>query len=142
MTAALVNAAILAVPLSGETDRLIGRAELEAMKGRAILVNVARGGVVDERALIDALRAGRIAGAGLDVFAEEPLPADSPLWSLDNVILSPHVAGSGSAAGTERVIALARENLDRFRRGAPLVNPIPGFAAGSARGSAPQGRSS
>ncbi len=127
---AAADAVILAVPLSSETERLIGRAELDAMKATALLVNVARGGVVDEPALVDALRARRIAGAGLDVFAEEPLPAESPLWSLDNVILSPHVAGAGSAAGTERVIALARENLDRFRRGAPLLNPIPGYAEG------------
>ena len=61
------------------------------------------------------------------MFAEEPLAADNPLWKLENVILSPHVAGAGSAAGTERVIALARENLERFRSGAPLLNPIPGF---------------
>ena len=127
---ALADAVILAVPLSSETERLIGARELAAMRESAYLVNVARGGVVDEPALIDALQARRIAGAGLDVFAEEPLPAESPLWALDNVILSPHVAGSGSAAGTERVIALARENLDRFRRGAPLLNPIPGYATG------------
>lgn len=133
---AAADAVILAVPLSNETDRLIGPVELAAMKASALLVNVARGGVVDEAALVAALRTGRIAGAGLDVFAEEPLPADSPLWSLDNVILSPHVAGAGSAAGTERVIALARENLERFRRGAALLNPIPGYAAGPGKGSA------
>jgi len=127
---AVADAVILSVPLSTETERLIGARELAAMKPSAYLINVARGGVVDEPALIAALAAKRIAGAGLDVFADEPLPPQSPLWSFEGVILSPHVAGSGSAAGTERVIALARENLERFRRGAPLVNPIPGFAAG------------
>ena len=121
------DAVILSVPLSAETEKLIGARELAAMKPSAYLVNVARGGVVDEAALIDALTARRIAGAGLDVFADEPLAPENPLWRLDNVILSPHVAGAGSSAGTDRVIALARENLERFRSGRPLLNPIAGF---------------
>ena len=129
-TLARADAVILAVPLSPETERLIGMRELAVMKPHAYLINIARGGVVDEPALIAALTEKRSGGAGLDVFAEEPLPAESPLWKLENVILSPHVAGSGSSAGTERVIALARENLERFRNGVPLYNPIPGFAGG------------
>lgn len=129
-TLARADAVVLSVPLSPETDRLIGARELAVMKPGAYLINVARGGVVDEPALIEALAEHRIAGAGLDVFADEPLPPESPLWKLDNVILSPHVAGSGSSAGTERVIALARENLERFRNGTPLLNPVPGFAGG------------
>ncbi len=79
--------------LEERTRHLIGRAELAAMKPGAFLVNTARGGVVDEAALIEALRAGRIAGAGLDVFASEPLPSDSPLRRMENVILTPHTAG-------------------------------------------------
>jgi phosphoglycerate dehydrogenase-like enzyme len=129
-TLARADAVVLSVPFSPETERLIGARELAVMKPGAYLINVARGGVVDEPALSDALAEHRIAGAGLDVFADEPLPPESRLWRLDNVILSPHVAGSGSSAGTERVIALARENLERFRTGTPLLNPIPGFAGG------------
>jgi phosphoglycerate dehydrogenase-like enzyme len=124
---AQADAVILAVPMSHETEYLIGAPELAVMKPGAFLINIARGGVVDETALIDALASERIAGAGLDVFADEPLAPDSPLWALENVILSPHVAGSGSSAGTDRVVALARENLERFRNGAPLLNPIAGF---------------
>jgi phosphoglycerate dehydrogenase-like enzyme len=126
-TLAEADALLLAVPLSAETEGLIGSRELRAMKPTAYVINVARGGVVDEAALIDALATKRIAGAGLDVFANEPLAPDSPLWNFENVILSPHVAGSGSTAGTERVVALARENLERFRSGAPLLNPVAGF---------------
>ena len=125
------DAVVLSLPLSAETEKFIGARELAAMKPGAYLVNVARGGVVDEAALIDALSSRRISGAGLDVFADEPLAPESPLWRLDNVILSPHVAGAGSSAGTGRVIALARENLERFRSGRPLLNPIPGYGEGA-----------
>lgn len=94
---------VLAVPHTPETERMIGAAELGRMKESAFLVNVCRGGVVDEDALIDALAAQRIAGAGLDVFTYEPLPADSPLCRLDNVILTPHVGGG---SGTNRALEL------------------------------------
>ena len=81
----------------------MGAREFMLMKPGAYLINVARGVVVDEPALIDALASRRIAGAGIDVYADEPLAPESPLWRLDNVILSPHVAGAGSSAGTGRV---------------------------------------
>jgi len=125
---ATADAVILSVPLSAETEHLIGAPELAVMKSSAYLVNVARGGLIDDAALIDALAAHRIAGAGLDVFDPEPLPADSPLWRLDNVILSPHAAAAGSSAGKDRVAALALDNIERFRSGVPPLNLIAGFA--------------
>lgn len=94
---------VLAVPHTPETERMIGAAELATMKETAFLVNICRGGVVDEEALIAALRERRIAGAGLDVFTFEPLPADSPLCGLDNVILTPHVGGG---TGSNRALEL------------------------------------
>ncbi len=84
---------VLAVPLTAQTRRLIGEAELRAMRPHAYLVNIARGHVVDEKMLIRALQEGWIGGAGLDVAEEEPLPQDSPLYSLPNVILTPHISG-------------------------------------------------
>lgn len=94
----------VATPHTPQTERMIGPKELSLMKESAFLVNIARGGVVDEEALIGALRANRIAGAGLDVFTYEPLPADSPLCRLDNVILTPHIGGG---TGTNRALELA-----------------------------------
>lgn len=93
----------LAVPHTDETERMIGREQLAAMKPTAYLVNICRGGVIDEEAMIEALRERRIAGAGLDVFTYEPLPEESPLCRLDNVILTPHVGGG---SGTNRTIEL------------------------------------
>ncbi|HXF55050.1 MAG TPA: D-2-hydroxyacid dehydrogenase [Hyphomicrobiaceae bacterium] len=106
----------LTCPLTPETTGLIGREALARMKPSAMLINVARGAVVDEPALIEALRDGKIAGAGLDVTIEEPLPADSPLWGLRNVLITPHTAGE-TLAYEERVIDLLLENLDRLWRG-------------------------
>lgn len=114
---------IVTVPLTGKTRYLINAAVLEAMKPTAILINIARGDVVDEQALIDALAAGKIGGAGLDVFSEEPLPASSPLWQLPNVILSPHIAGF-SEHYDERAIDVFAENLRRFLAGEPLLNLV------------------
>lgn len=85
---------VLACPLTEETEGLIGREEFRMMSSETVLVNIARGDVVDEEALIRALRSKSIRGAGLDVFSEEPLPADSPLWDLSNVVVTPHMAGS------------------------------------------------
>jgi glyoxylate/hydroxypyruvate/2-ketogluconate reductase len=100
----------LQVPLTPETQHLIGAAELRAMKKSAILINASRGATVDEAALIEALRAGTIHGAGLDVFEKEPLAADSPLLGMPNVVALPHI---GSATGeTRHAMALnAAENL-------------------------------
>ncbi|QRN82573.1 hypothetical protein JR338_09085 [Chloroflexota bacterium] len=87
---------VVALPLTEETHHILGAPAFEAMKETAYLVNVGRGALVDEAALIEALKTGKIAGAMLDVFEQEPLPADSPLWDMENVIISPHVSGFSS----------------------------------------------
>lgn len=102
----------LAVPHTPQTERMIGREELALMKQDAFLVNICRGGVVDEEALIEALASRQIAGAGLDVFTLEPLPADSTLCELDNVILTPHIGGG---TGTNRTLELG-ETLEEMQR--------------------------
>ncbi|GAD22294.1 D-2-hydroxyacid dehydrogenase [Acidovorax sp. MR-S7] len=113
---------VLACPLTERTRGLVDAAALAHLPAGAHLINVARGEVVDEPALIAALRTGRLAGAYLDVFAHEPLPPDSPLWRLPGVIATPHSAGfsDGNAA---RVEALFLDNLARWRAGQPLRNP-------------------
>jgi phosphoglycerate dehydrogenase-like enzyme len=114
---------VLAVPLTEATRNLVGADELRAMKPSAFLVNVARGGIVDEPALIQALQEGWIGGAGLDVFAQEPLPADSPLWSGENVILTPHIAGI-TPHYNDRAADVFAENLRRYLAGEPLFNRV------------------
>lgn len=114
---------VLSVPHTPETDGLIGAAELGVMKESAVLINVARGRIVDEEALIDALKAGSIRGAGLDVFRDEPLPEDSPLWELDNVCLTPHLGGV-SPRFWERETELIIENMRRYLAGEPLLNVV------------------
>jgi phosphoglycerate dehydrogenase-like enzyme len=114
---------VIALPLTAETTHLIGAAELQAMKPTAYLMNIARGAIVDEAALIEALREGWIAGAGLDVFEEEPLPADNPLWDLENVLISPHVAGF-TPNYDWRAVALFAENLGRYLSGEDLLNVV------------------
>lgn len=104
------DALVLSVPHTPETDRLIDDNALRALKPGAILVNVARGGVVDEPALLEALRDGRIALAGLDVFADEPLPADSPFWDMPNVIVSPH-SSANAASENRKITDIFRHNL-------------------------------
>ena len=113
----------ITVPLTPETRHLIGAAELKSMKPDAVLINIARGGVIDEAALIEALRSHTIGGAALDVFEQEPLPADSPLWKLPNVILSPHVSGF-TPHYDERAMALFAENLRRYVNGESLLNVV------------------
>jgi phosphoglycerate dehydrogenase-like enzyme len=119
----LCDYVVVAVPLTPETRKLIGEAELRAMKPSAYLVNISRGGTVDEVALLRALQEGWIAGAGLDVFEEEPLPSDSPLYGLENIILSPHVAGF-TLRYDERASDLFAENLRRYLAGEPLLNLV------------------
>jgi phosphoglycerate dehydrogenase-like enzyme len=114
---------VLAVPYTSATHHLIDQAALHAMKPTAVLINIARGAVVDEAALIRALREGWIAGAALDVFEQEPLPADSPLWTLEDVIISPHVAGF-TPHYDDRATALFAENLRRYLAGEPLLNQV------------------
>lgn len=115
---------VVAAPATRETQNLIGEAQLRAMKPHALLVNIARGELVDDRALVTALREGWIAGAGLDVFAIEPLPRGHPFWHMDNVIVSPHVAGA-TGKYDERAVALFAENLRRYLTGLPLLNVVP-----------------
>lgn len=107
---------ILCCPLTEETRNLIDREALALLKPMAVLVNVARGGCVDEAALIEALEAGRLAGAGLDVTEVEPLPAGSKLWSLPNVVLTPHAAGE-TRAYERNLFSILRGNLDRLWTG-------------------------
>lgn len=117
----------LALPLTPHTRQVIGRRELASLKPTAFVVNVARGGVLDNDALLDALGNASLAGAALDVFDEEPLPPQSPLWDCEKLILSPHVAGAGGDEGTKRTIDLVKENIARFQAHQPLLNPIAGY---------------
>ena len=114
---------LLACPLTDRTRGLVDAAALALLPPGARLVNVSRGEVVDEPALIDALRSGALAGACLDVFAHEPLPADSPLWDMPNVIVTPHTAGH-SDGNEVRVAARFLDNLRRWHAGLPLLNRV------------------
>lgn len=108
---------------TAETTRLIGRSAFAAMRPGALLVNTSRGAIVDEAALVDALRSRRLAGAYLDVFEVEPLPADSPLWEFDNVLISPH-ACENVADWSARYAGFFAQNLARWMRGEPLLNVV------------------
>ncbi len=114
---------VITVPLTDETYHMIGERELRMMKPTAYLINVARGAIIDTRALIKALKEGWIAGAALDVFEEEPLPKDSELWKLDNVIITPHIAGM-SIHYDERAVEIFCKNLKRFLENKPLINLV------------------
>jgi phosphoglycerate dehydrogenase-like enzyme len=113
----------LHVPLAAETERLIDGAALLSMKPGALLINTARGGLVDQRALIAALRSGRLLGAGLDVYDQEPVPADCPLLEMDNVVLQPHVAWL-TPETLGRSLAVAMENCRRLRDGEELLHRV------------------
>ena len=115
----------LHIALTPHTHPMIGPGELQLMKREAILINTARGGVVNETELVEAVRAGTIAGAGLDVFAEEPLPNDSPLIDLENVVLSPHTAAHSVEAMAE-VRRRAVDEVIRVLRGEPLLHVVNG----------------
>jgi phosphoglycerate dehydrogenase-like enzyme len=112
---------VIAAPHTPETVKLFRRAQFRQMKRSAYLINIGRGVIVDLADLAAALRAGEIAGAGLDVFETEPLPVDHPLWAMPNVIITPHVAGA-SPRIAERHLAVLLENVRRFARGEPLTN--------------------
>ena len=114
---------VLAAPRTPETEGMIGERQLRRMKPEAYLINVGRGSLVDEDALIQALREGRIAGAGLDVFRKEPLPQDSPLWDMPNVLVTPHNSGPSESYMSESIDILC-ENLRRHLSGAPLKNVV------------------
>jgi phosphoglycerate dehydrogenase-like enzyme len=114
---------VITVPLTAETEGLIGARELAMLPDGAVVINVARGAVLDEEALIHALRSGRLRGAGLDVFAREPLPDDSPLWTLPNVLVTPHVSGA-SHRFWRRQTELIVQNIRRYAAGQPLRNTV------------------
>jgi len=114
---------VLAAPHTRSTENLIGRRELTLMKRGARLLNLGRGALVDEPALVEALRSGQLAGAGLDVFREEPLPAASPLWDFPQVILTPHTSGLGPHYW-ERAMEQFTGNLRRYLAGEPLLNVV------------------
>lgn len=114
---------MLAAQLSDETYHLISYEQLARMKPTAYLINLARGGLVDQDALVEALHAGGIAGAGLDVTDPEPLPADSPLWQAPNVLITPHTTPR-LADRTRRSIQVIEENVRRYREGEPLLNQL------------------
>ena len=111
------------VPHTPETFKLLNTNQFTQMKKTAYLINISRGVVVDLAALTSALQAGEIAGAGLDVFETEPLPADHPLWDMENVIITPHTAGSGPHTA-ERRIEVVTANLRRYVAGEPVRNVV------------------
>ncbi|MFX1487009.1 MAG: D-2-hydroxyacid dehydrogenase [Promethearchaeota archaeon] len=114
---------VLSPPLTKETEGMIGEAELRSMKKTGYLINVSRGKVVQEDKLIQALKEGWIAGAGLDVFETEPLPTSSELWKMKNVIITPHLAGA-TPLYLERLTDIFCENLRRFLKKDPLINVV------------------
>jgi phosphoglycerate dehydrogenase-like enzyme len=117
------DAVVVALPSTGETDTLINSTAFQLMRPGAVFVNVGRGRVVDEAALTAALTDGRLSGAALDVFATEPLPQDSPLWAMPNVLLSPHTAAL-SVLENARIVELFCENLRRYLASTDLINRI------------------
>jgi phosphoglycerate dehydrogenase-like enzyme len=118
------DAILIAAPLDETTRHLIGAPEFALCKKSTVLVNVARGGIVEPRALEAALRSGAIAGAGLDVTEPEPLPPNDPLWDAPNLVITPHCAGASGAASGERLTDLVCANLARFMRGEPLQHVV------------------
>ncbi len=119
----LADVVVLTIPLTRETRHLIGETQLRAMKPSAYLINIGRGPTVDEAALARALREGWIAGAGLDVFEKEPLPESSPLWTLENVIITAHYSGR-TPRYDERATEIFIDNLERYLAGRPLRNVV------------------
>ncbi len=114
---------VVTVPLTAETRGMLGSKQLDSLKPGALLIDVSRGGVIEQDALIQALQKRQLSGAALDVFPIEPLPADSPLWQMPNVIISPHVAGF-SHHYEKRAFELFKENLRRYIAGEELLNKI------------------
>ena len=119
----LVDDLVLTAPLTDETHEIISARELALLRPGAHLVNIGRGQLIDEPALIAALQSGHLGGAALDVFVVEPLPADNPLWDLPNVIVTPHSAG-GTPLATERAAEIFAGNLGRYLRNESLINEV------------------
>jgi phosphoglycerate dehydrogenase-like enzyme len=120
---ALSDYVVVAAPLTSETRYMVSDAEFEAMKPSAVVINVGRGPVIDQAALVRALAARKIRGAGLDVFEQEPIPAGDPIWSLDNVLISPHTADH-TATWLNRAMQFFLEQYERFCKGQPLENVV------------------
>ena len=120
----LADVIMVALPLDGGTQGFLNAERIARMKETAVLVNISRGKVVDEAALVRALAENRIQGAGLDAFAKEPLPAASPLWDLPNVLMTPHVGGQGGRELWRRMSELIRDNTRRYLSGAPLQHVV------------------
>lgn len=114
---------IITAPLTPETEGLIDARAFEALKPGACILNIGRGPIIDQEAMIAALRSGKLGGAGLDVTTPEPLPSDSPLWDFNNVIISPHYSGS-TPVYEERAFAIFEENLGRYLAGEKLINVV------------------
>lgn len=114
---------VVSLPLTNQTCGLLGAAEIAAIQPGGYVYNVGRGAVIDQAALIDALAAGRLGGAGLDVTDPEPLPADSPLWGMENVLITAHTSGA-SPNYWDRGITIIEENVARFRAGESLINEV------------------
>ena len=111
------------LPLTAETRHMLGRTEFQRMKQGAVVLNIGRGATIDESAMIDALNSGKLRGAGLDVFETEPLPAESPLWDMENVIITSHHAGE-TPNYSARAFEIFADNLERYLRGADLRNVV------------------
>jgi phosphoglycerate dehydrogenase-like enzyme len=120
---------VLTLPHTPESERLIGERELQLLRPEAYLVNTARGGLVDEDALVRALREGRLAGAALDVFVDEPVPFDHPLLALDNVILTPHIGGGTGGARVNQMSDVL-DNIVRFFRDGDALHVLRPEAGG------------
>jgi len=119
----LADVVILSVPVTSRTKKMFGAKEFALMKPSAYFVNVCRGAIVDTEALTEALKQGRIKSAGLDVTDPEPLPVDHPLLNMENVVITPHIAGP-SDNNRERSAELIRQNIERFVKGFPLINVV------------------
>jgi phosphoglycerate dehydrogenase-like enzyme len=114
---------VMCTPLTEDTRRLVGERELGWLKPGAVLVNIGRGGVLDEAALLAALQAGRLGGAAVDVFEKEPLDDQNPLWQAPNLIISAHTADN-VAGWEDRVVDLFVDNFHRYKQGLPLLNLV------------------
>jgi phosphoglycerate dehydrogenase-like enzyme len=112
---------VLIAPHTPESEKMIGKEQLDSLPKGAILINIGRGALIDENALIAALESGQLRGAGLDVFEVEPLPKSSPLWSMDNVIVSPH-SGSTSDSENALICDIFCKNIRNFLEGQPMIN--------------------
>jgi phosphoglycerate dehydrogenase-like enzyme len=121
---ARADIAVIAIALTADTRLLFDRRRLEACKPGIVLVNVARGGLVDQEALAAALASGQVSAAGLDAVDPEPLPPDDPLWAAPNLIVSPHFAGGASQASLRRLAESAAGNLKRLMQGEPLLHVV------------------